>query len=218
MKIYGLLFIHTFISLFSIVNPIGCAPIFLEVTRGYSHRERNKIAYQVMIYGIILLIVTLFIGPSMLKFFGLSLPLIQIAGGFLVFFTSWEMLNFKSKINPSEQQEAMKREDVAFFPLTMPITAGAGSMAIIIATASRLEHSISTMAMMQYGMVIAAIVGVLVIAGLCYRFSGAIFTWLGQTGTSTVTRLFAFILLAIGVGLMWEGISNLVLSLHTTGI
>ncbi len=193
------------------------APIFLGMTKDFPRKERHKIAYRVMIYGIILLVATLFAGPTILLFFGISLPLIQIAGGFIVFFTAWEMLNFKSKISPQEKQEASTSAhaaDIAFFPLTMPITAGAGSMAIIIATASEVGHKISGVTLSQYIVVIIAILAVFAIVGVCYRFSDSIFTRLGQTGTSVVTRLSAFILLAIAVGLVWDGIRDLLLSLH----
>lgn len=212
MKPIYTLFVHTFISLFSIVNPIGMAPIFLSMTRDFPRKERHKIAYRVMLYGIILLLVTLFAGPTIILFFGISIPLIQIAGGFIVFFTSWEMINFKSKISPQEKHEALTpahATDIAFFPLTMPITAGAGSMAIIIALASNIGHHISGATLSQYIVVVVAILAVFAIVGFCYRYSDSIFTRLGQTGTSVVTRLSAFILLAIAVGLVWDGIRGL---------
>ena len=207
------IFIHTFISLFSIVNPIGMAPIFLKIIKDFSRRERHKTAFRVVIYGIILLVVTLFFGPSVLLFFGISIPLIQIAGGFLVFFTSWEMLNFKSKISPQEKQEASHGTDIAFFPLTMPITAGAGSIAITIAIASNIQPGFSMVMITQYIGAILGILAVFLIVAFCYRFADSIFTRMGQTATSVLTRLFAFILLGISVGLIWDGIRQLILSL-----
>lgn len=208
------LLVHTFISLFSIVNPVGMASIFLSLTKDYPSKERHNIAYRVVLYGVILLVIALFFGPSVLRFFGISIPYIQVAGGFLVFFTAWEMLSFKPRINPQEKQEAMHSGDIAFFPLTMPITAGAGALAITIAIASRLDHTVSVNTFSQYTGVIAGIIGVFIFVGICYRFADSIFARLGQTGASVITRLSAFILLAIGVSLIWEGIRELVLSIR----
>jgi multiple antibiotic resistance protein len=200
--------------LFSIVNPIGNASIFLGLTQNYTRQERYLIAYRVVFYGIILLVATLFLGQAVLLFFGISMPLVQIAGGILVFFTAWEMMSFKSKITPQEKQEAIQESDIAFFPLTMPLTAGAGSIAITITVASHLDRSFSLNSAMQYCAAIMAILAVFVIVGICYRFSDSIFVRLGRTGASVVTRLSAFILLAIGVSLTWDGLKVLILSLH----
>jgi multiple antibiotic resistance protein len=205
-------FTYAFLSLFSIVNPIGMAPIFLNMTKDYPARERYKIALRVALYGSILLIMALFFGLSILRFFGISLPFIQVSGGLLVFFTAWEMLNAKPKIKPDEELEALHSHDITFFPLTMPITAGAGSLAITIAIASSLGRDPTWDMGSQYLGVIAAMILVFIFVWICYRFSDSIFTKLGTTGTSVVTRLTAFILLAIGLQMVWSGFQQLILT------
>jgi len=207
-------FLHAFAPLFSIVNPIGIAPVFLAMTQQYPKKEQNSLAYQVAIYGTVLLIATFFLGPHVLRFFGISLANIQVAGGMLVFYTSWKMLDAAPKISSEEKKEAEKSTDIAFFPLTMPITAGAGAMAVTIALASKVTHAPQQL-MNQVTAITAillAIIVVFILVALCYRFSSAIFHKLGHTGTNVITRLSAFILLAISIGMIWEGILGLMLN------
>ena len=125
--------VFTFVSLFAMVNPIGMAAVFLELTRNCPVGIRYSLAYKVAIYGFLLLVVALFIGPYVLNFFGVSLQDIQIAGGIYVFYTAWGMLTARPKVTGVETQEAADSADIAFFPLTMPITAGAGSLAVTAA-------------------------------------------------------------------------------------
>lgn len=202
-------FIYAFASLFSMLNPIGLSAVFLSMTKDYSADMRHQMAYRVALYSCLLLIGTYFIGPSLLQFFGISLSCIEVAGGMLIFKTAWGMLDTKSKISKDEKQEAAHHQDIIFFPLTMPITAGAGAMAVTIALAAKLSkpHQLDVIDPIS---VVAAIVAVFIIVAICYRYSDSIFQKLGHTGTNVVTRLTAFILLAISVRLIWDGIQDLV--------
>src|SRR5262249_20245198 len=122
----------TFISIFSMVNPVGMAPVFLEKTRGVAEQPRHALAYRVAFSGAVLLIVAMFAGPYVMEFFGISLPDIQVAGGLFVFYTAWQMLSATPAAVDAGQGPTGDGSDIAFFPLTMPITAGAGSLAIAI--------------------------------------------------------------------------------------
>lgn len=204
--------VFTFVSIFSMVNPIGMAAVFLEMTKEYPVNVRHGLAYRVAIYGSLLLIIALFVGPYVLSFFGVSLADIEIAGGIFVFFTAWGMLTAQPKVTSAEQREAVDSADIAFFPLTMPITAGAGSLAVTIALSSKMARS-GTNDLVGYGATIIGIVLVFACVAVCYRFADAIFQRIGEVGTNVVTRLTAFILLAIGVEIVWGGLKPLILSL-----
>ncbi len=205
----------TFVSIFSMVNPLGMAPVFLDKTGGQSLSSRHALAYKVAIYGAILLIITLFVGPFILQFFGVSLPDIQIAGGIFVFYTAWQMLT-AGPAGPSDRTTATSEgsADIAFFPLTMPITAGAGSIAIALSLSSKILHGGGNIAAGYAG----AIIGICLVfasVALCYRFADAIFSRIGPAGTGVITRLTAFLLLAIGVAVTWGGLRPLLLTLHS---
>jgi len=200
----------TFLSLFAMVNPIGMSSVFLGLSDHMKPKERHKLAYTVALYSTILLVVILFAGRPILAFFGLSLPFIRIAGGLLVSFTAWQMLNAKAKLSEDEKEEHQESEGLAFFPLTLPITAGAGAIAIVIAIDTSISHHLTLQTLEQYSAAILGIFLVMGVVAVCYRFADTILNKLGRTGTAVVTRLTAFVLLAIGIDIMWEGMLALI--------
>ena len=214
MDIFSSVFVYAFVSLFAIVNPIGMSAVFLELTKKFSTEHRHAAAYLIAVYGAILLLATFFIGPYILRFFGISLPSIQVAGGILVFYSAWGMLNIKSKSNADEEKTSPSKDsswsDSLFFPLTMPITAGAGSIAVTIAMAARFEKE-NVYNLQTISASLAAIILVFITVAICYRYADSIFDKLGTTGTSVVGSLSAFILLAIGVTVIWQGILGLIM-------
>lgn len=211
MDVFVTVFVYAFVSLFSIVNPIGMSGVFLELTKRFSNKRRHIAAYLVALYGSILLLGTFFIGPYVLKFFGISLPSIQVAGGILVFYSAWGMLNTRPK-SEEEKTTGSRKVDNIFFPLTMPLTAGAGAIAVTIALAAKVAKYHAN-AIQTISASIAAILLVFVTVAICYRYADTIFNKLGRTGTSVVGSLSAFILLAIGVTVIWEGVKGLIIPL-----
>lgn len=204
----------SFVSMFSMVNPIGMAPVFLQKTEGQTNKARHALAYKVAIYGTILLVITMFVGPYILQFFGLSLADIQVAGGIFVFYAAWQMLT-ASPAPVSEKPSAPAAPgDIAFVPLTMPLTAGAGSIAIALSLSSKIIHSGDDIPAAYAGAAIGICLVFLIVA-ICYRFSDTIFVRIGEAATSVITRLTAFLLLAIGVAVTWGGLKALILTLHS---
>jgi multiple antibiotic resistance protein len=152
------------------------------------------------------------IGPFILLFFGVSINFIRISGGLLLAITSWQMITAKSTTSEEDREHILKHvRDVIFYPLTFPITVGAGSIAISIAIASdymSVHHSVFSMSMSCLGG-IAGIGGDMILVAVCYRFADAIFGKLGYIGTVVITRLSAFILVAIGLQVAWAGLSGI---------
>ncbi len=210
MSFFGILSL-IFLSLLPIVNPVGMSSVFLAMSNDLSPYERHKLALRVAIYSAGLLIAILLVGPLALSFFGLTLPFIRIAGGLLVSFTAWQMLNAKPKLSHEEKKEHEEKEDVAFFPLTLPITAGAGAIAITIAVALDIDGGFTFHAVLQYLGAIIGIILMMAVVYVCYRFSDTILNKIGQTGTAVVTRLSAFVLLAIGLDVIWTGLLKLII-------
>ncbi|MDA7741982.1 MarC family protein [Francisellaceae bacterium] len=202
-------FIHAFIAIFPIVNPLGMSAIFYEMTKSATPKEQRKLARQVAINAFFLLIAVLFIGNYLLKFFGLSIPVVQIAGGLVVFHSAWEMLNATEKVSPDTEVG-----NAIFFPLTMPITIGTGTIAMTISLGSGIGYLDSFSNLFQYLSVSIAIICVCLLVWICYFFSGWVFQKIGVIGANVVTKLSAFILLAVGTGITWEGIQGL-LHLHS---
>ncbi|MES1257396.1 MAG: MarC family protein [Acidobacteriota bacterium] len=199
-------------ALFPIVNPLGGAPIFLTMTRDVSSDGRALLARKVATNGFILLLLAIFIGTHILAFFGISLPVVQVGGGLVVISTGWNLLKHSGEEEPSRRRtsilEASKR---AFYPLTLPLTVGPGSISVAITVGANRPQGSA----MAFTDLVGASLGSALIAlsiYLSYRFAGQIARALGETAMHVILRLSSFILLCIGVQIFWNGVSAL---LHT---
>ena len=203
-----------FAGLFPVVNPLGNAPVFLTITRQCTDEERHGLARRVAVNGFLLLLGSLLVGSHVLTFFGLTLPVVRIAGGLVVAATGWKLLS--SGEDQQDRRAASAAQDRvglpdSFYPLTMPLTVGPGSIAVAIALGSRRPpppESFGHLALLAG----AAVAGLLAIAGtvyVSYRFAADVTSRLGEGGTNVLMRLSAFILLCIGIEITWNGYSAL---------
>ncbi len=220
------IFVAVFAALFPIVNPLGGAPIFVEMTRACSPAVRAVLARKVAVNGFLLLVFSMLFGSRILTFFGISLPVLRVAGGLVVTFVGWNILNQGNTPSETGSSEAASDVDLsrveaqAFYPLTMPLTMGPGSIATAVALGT--QSSFSSHA--GYGIfaieAVGAILGLAAVSlsvYLAYRYASQIERLLGRNGTNVLVRLFAFILLCIGMQIMWQGIRDLILSLPPHG-
>jgi len=200
----------TFLALFPILNPPAMAPVFLQLTAHVQDPERNRLARLIGIYTFTFLTCLLFIGGWMLKLLGISIPVISVAGGLLLFHSAWHMLNRDPRMSESEKAEIqVSMKDKAFFPLTLPVTAGPGAIAVTLSLVPA-GNVLDPPVLLRY----AAVAGGIALAALAvfvfYRFSGAVIRKMGATGAATVSQISAFVLLAIGVQIVWNGLRELI--------
>jgi len=203
-------FLLVYAGLFPIVNPIGVAPIFLGLTRHCTDKERNILALRVALNSFFLLLGSLLFGSYVLEFFGITLPIVRVAGGLLVSATGWNLLQTGGEDDQPSNSKTIRATDV-FYPLTMPITVGPGSIAVAITLGSQRPRVADLTHVAMLGA--AAVVGVIAIAAtiyICNRFAEGTVGVLGENGTNVVVRLSAFILLCIGIEIIWSGYSALV--------
>ncbi len=208
-----ILFVST---LFPVVNPLGDAPIFLALSRDYSSSARTVLARRIAMNSFFLLAASFLIGTHILAFFGISLPVVQVGGGLVVMATGWAMLNQKDEDDrPRPAQHEMNPVDIfknAFYPLTMPLTVGPGSISIAITLGanSPRHHGFDFLP------VIPAIAGSLLIAltvFLSYASAERLARLLGRTGMTVIVRLSSFLLVCIGVQILWNGVKALLAAL-----
>lgn len=203
----------TFAALFPVLNPLGGAFIFLSLTQFYSERERNRLALQVGINTAILLTVVLVSGSWILRFFGITIPIVQIGGGLVVAYIGWTLLHQSQTpqaATPAQPSAAEKSADeMAFFPLTMPITAGPGCIAVTLTMgAHEVSSSLVPTVMGQAGAIVGIILGALTVF-FCYRYANGLIRLFGKSGTQVTMRLAAFVNLCIGLEIVWHGIQGL---------
>lgn len=198
-----------FLALFPILNPPAMAPIFLEMTSGLPDPDRHRLAGMIGKYTFMLLLAVLLVGGWLLKIFGISIPVIRIAGGLLLFNTAWKMLNNEPRISTAEQEELKsKMTSQAFFPMTMPVTAGPGSIAVTL-TLVPSGGLIQPETWLCFGGRALGIAMAATAVFVFYRYSELILRRMGKAGSQTISKISAFILLAIGVQIIWEGLSVL---------
>jgi multiple antibiotic resistance protein len=208
---YGNAVLFTLAALLPIVNPLGSAPIFLSMTADLPSAARRKLAIAVGRNSFLLLTAAMLIGTYVLRIFGVSLPIVRVAGGLLVTANGWRLLNHdESATSSPDPVEAWEREVArrAFYPLTFPLTVGPGSISVAITLGARAPSGARAL-----GEVAAALVGVLIVSltvFLSYRFSSRLIAYLGDTGTVVFLRLSSFILLCVGVAIIWSGLVDLV--------
>lgn len=207
-------FLLTFAGLFPIVNPIEGAPFFLGLTAGCTTPERNVLARKVALNGFALLLGSMAIGPYALEVFGLQLPVVRIAGGLVVAALGWKMLTQEnwSDHTGSGLEPGQARKVGSFYPLTMPLTVGPGSMSVAITIGSRKPAGIPKLSALA-AHATGAVLGVVAIGlsiYLAYRFASTIGRLLGETGIEVVVRLSAFILMCIGIEIIWDGWNALI--------
>jgi multiple antibiotic resistance protein len=196
-------------ALFPIVNPFGSAAIFVDMTGPISARLRDQLARKISTFSFLLLIGSLLFGAKILTFFGVTLYAVQIGGGLVVAATGWALLN---QSGPGATARSVAESDIlanAFYPYTLPVTVGPGSISVAITLGANLPSELHAPSFLSPIVLIASFTGVIFICLLVYtsyRYANAAERLLGTSGTSVLMRLLSFILLCIGVQIAANGI------------
>src|SRR6202167_2442655 len=189
----------TFLALFPIVDPFGGIPIFFSMTSTWSAADRRRTAIKTGIWVFAILVTFLFFGRFVLQFFGISLPVIKIAGGLIVANTAWGMVTSHARITPEETHEAEDKEDISLTPLAMPLMSGPGAIGVVMALAAHVDTEMSYL-----GMVIG-IAAIALSVSLFFLLGGPLVKRLGPSAVGAINKIFGFLILAIAVQLVWNG-------------
>ena len=202
------IFIYLFAALFSVLNPIGTIPIFVGLTMDDDKKERSRISLWTAIDVFIILIISYFIGEYVLKFFGISLDALRIAGGLIIVSSGFSLLTGEfSKtrgINKKVENDVHSRNDISLTPLAIPMLAGPGSMSLLIAFYQ--EHH--TTSEIIYSSL--AIFAVSIVIFLILRSAHYLAKILGSSGIVAISRVVGFIVIAIGIQYIVSAIVNIV--------
>jgi multiple antibiotic resistance protein len=204
-------------ALFPVVDPIGSVPIFLVLTPGVPSTLRHRYALTIARNVVLLLIGALLVGGSILSFFGVSLAVVRIAGGIVVFHAAWKAMNSDPKLNAIDNQDVAKRldqhKDIAFMPMTIPLLAGPGSIAVTLGLATQAGQSVLPTAINLVAIATAiGLVGASIFLAL--RSSTLLLKVLGASGIQAMSRLLGLFVMAIGVQLILNGLADWLTSLN----
>jgi|SRR5215472_5445173 multiple antibiotic resistance protein len=204
-------------ALFPIVNPIGSAAIFVDMTGPISAQLRNLLARKISIFSFLLLMGSMLFGAKILTFFGVTLYAVQIGGGLVVVATGWSLLIQTGSRATARSATDSDILDNAFYPYTLPITVGPGSISVAITLGANLPLQCHALSFLAPVVLMASFIGVILICVSVYmscRFVNVGERILGTSCTSVLMRLLSFITMCIGVQIMANGIRSYLTLVH----
>ena len=197
------IFLGTFIGLLPIINPLSAGPTFLAITEGDSEERRREQALKGCLYMVAILVSFLVGGTFIMNFFGISIPGLRIAGGILLTGIGMEMLasaRAPAKPDDEERAAAVKKPDISFSPLAMPMLSGPGSIAVTLGFTSLADG------WLDYAAIIAGIVSVAFTTYIVLRLSTRIVKFIGPVGVNAMTKIMGFLIMSIGVQFVVNGV------------
>lgn len=198
-------------ALFPVLNPLGTAFIIIALTRSLDSASRRSLAYKISMNTFVLLTLVLWIGEWFMQVFGITVGIVQVAGGLVVAYIGWHTMNQPGDTDSANSKAIKNNEDAgkqAFFPLTMPITAGPGSIAVALTIGAHENGPDLTLSLVSK---LGATTGILLSAitvYFCYAYSDVITKKLGPSMTTVIIKLSAFIIFCIGLTIFWHGMQE----------
>ena len=217
--------LHTFIhlvlisavALFPVVNPVGTALIVMPYLSRLDDAGKRRAVRLITLYAFCICTVTLLVGQWILKLFGLSIPVVQLAGGIMICRTGWEMLAPSGGAMPSEQGSggdalaARQRDidDLLFFPLTFPLTTGAGTIAVLLTLSAHGADTDLARQALHMGAILLAVIAMCTMVYVFFLNTQRIRNYLGSRGEAIVNRLIAFFIFCVGLQIATSGAKTL---------
>ena len=216
---FDLPFLHTifisFLSLFPVVNPIGSAFIVDPLLSGLSFPERKRVCKKIAFYALAICTVSALIGSWVLKLFGISIPIVQLAGGIMICRIGWQLLTSDDAVKGDKETARPARsgdiENFLFYPISFPMTTGAGTISVILTLSAHEDENLLAH-FVNLGALFCAIVLISFTIYICYANTARLIHRLGPRGEQIVNRLSAFLVFCIGMQIAWSGIRALLKS------
>jgi multiple antibiotic resistance protein len=207
---FDLRFLHlifiAFLALFPVVDPVGSAFIIDPLLSGLSLQERKRAAKTIAIYCFGICIVSALVGSWILRLFGISIPIVQLAGGILICRTGWLLLTGDDVKGKKEAARPATRDNILFYPVAFPMTTGAGTISVIL-TLSAHEHEKDLFAhFMNLSAVFIAILVMCLVIYICYANAPRLIHRIGTRGEQIVDRITAFLVFCIGMQIALTGL------------
>jgi multiple antibiotic resistance protein len=212
-------FVLAFSALLPVINPLGSALIFLGVVGSAPTDVFRDLARRVSIDTVLFLLTIELIGATMLAFFGISLPVVQLAGGFVLAGMGWGLLNDKDEGKAAKQTAAAasgggELEDKIFYPLTFPVTAGPGCIVVTLTLSAHASNAGVVANVLGHVGIAIAVLALSLSVWVCYTYAPKITQKIAPQTAQGVLRVIAFVLMCIGVQIAWNGLEALILALR----
>jgi multiple antibiotic resistance protein len=212
---FDLAFLHliffAFLSLFPAVNPVGSAFIVDPLLGDLTLQERKNASKKVAFYCLIICTVTALVGSWILKLFGISIPIVQLAGGTMICRMGWQLLTSDNEIKSKKEMahpvsRAGEIDDILFYPVSFPMTTGPGTISVLLTLSAQQNEKTIGDHFFNLGAIFIAIVLLCLLVYICYSNTPRLIHKLGPRGEQIVNRLSAFLVFCIGMQIAYAGI------------
>jgi multiple antibiotic resistance protein len=203
-----------FISLFPAVNPVGSAFIVDPLLSGLNLTERKAASKRIAFYCFLICTVSILIGTYIMELFGISIPIVQLAGGLMICRMGWQLLTTEDAIKSSKETAQPERkagdiENILFYPVSFPMTTGAGTISVLLTLSAHGEDNDISKHVVKLGAIFIAILLICLLIYICYANTPRLIKRLGPRGEQIVNRLSAFLVFCIGMQIASAGIRTL---------
>lgn len=211
----NLLFIGL-VALFPVVNPIGSAFIISPYFSNLNSSEKRQAVGKITLYAFLICTVSLFAGHWILELFGISIPVIQLAGGIMICKMGWEFLSTDKKPDDAsantpdaDQSGYTSIQDKLFYPITFPVTTGAGTISVLFTLSAHSESTDITHYLINTSAILLSIIVMCILIYVFYMNTKTIINYLGSNGETIVNRVTAFLIFCVGLQIALTGIKTL---------
>jgi multiple antibiotic resistance protein len=212
-------FLIAFSVLLPLINPLGSALVFLGLAGEAPPHVYHSLARRIAVNNIIFLAIIELLGAAILKFFGISLPIVQLSGGIVIAAMGWSVLNERDaradsrdkqeEIEVRDETQARNLEQKTFYPFTFPITSGPGTLVALLTITAHISNRVISKDILAHVGVLLAVVVLSVLVYFCYAYAPRITKVIPPSTAHGILRVIAFILVCIGAQIAWNGLAVL---------
>ena len=213
--------LHTFlhlmvagiIALFAPVNPVGTALVVNPFFEHLNEKERHRAASKVTTYCLLLCLTVIFAGSWFFKLFGISLPVVQLAGGIVICHMGWLLLssdNSASDSSSAPPPPPTDLEDRLFYPIAFPMTTGPGTIAVLLTLSANGHATRASTYLANLGALVVAVLITFLMVYVCLAYAPAFLKRIGPKGGMVLNRISAFLVFCVGLQIATDGIQNLI--------
>ena len=196
---------NAFVTLLVVVDPLGLAPIFAALTRGFSEKQKRESAIRGTLLGAIILFLFALAGDVLLEALGIGLPAFRIAGGLLLFLLSLDMVFARPSgmraTSVREQEEEQFQQDISVFPLAIPLLAGPGAITTVLLFTGGGSAG-------QVAMFMGVLLVMLLLTLISLLLAPRVMQLFGETGANVLQRVLGVLLAALSVQFVIDGLQS----------
>ncbi len=208
-------FALAFSALLPVVNPLGSALVFLGLVGPAPDPVYRDLARSIAIRTVLFFLVIELVGTALLAFFGISLPVVQVAGGLVLASMGWSLLNQQdpqptaaTDVVPSPVDGELREK--IFYPLTFPVTIDPGCIVVMLTLSAHASVKSMRENILSHSAILLAVIALSILVFLCYAYAPKITERISPSTAHGILRIIAFVLLCIGVQICWNGVHALI--------